>query len=1334
MCIIKSMVDEKETISIMNGESTDRRVLREKVPREKGKDEIRKLTGQLVEKNENEISQVLAEMKGELSGAMERINQVLQNKLRIGKSERKEFEDFIDTIGKEVDKIIRGNENEIEKYKKLDKLKRDKLAELREKVEKLRGRKAETVDLKNEAKGSEKILVDRVIKLQERIVGLEARKERIVSLKKKTQARGKITKEVKNWLEERDEIIEEMRLVADEVDKLKLVEQYGGLEVLLQNEIDKAVRKGVDELGEGAVSALEIETNLDLLKGAEDYQLNSLKEEIEWQIQEALKASQIDRKIATELLESLKKIYQERRGRIKDRILEEKEDEVRRGLEEKGLKGDVLEKELKRAKKLEGGDYEALAKAIGKDDLVVAAVNELARRIEANAKLTDEALDRIATARGDGSFIEYQKAYYEWRKDKESPFRSERLLDDAKREIIEIAMIRIGNKGGDKAVTEEDIKTWVKERLARVIGGGEASTGYTARQFLGEIGGILESPNLKFKELIDQDRLKAEQDLTYLENNINISKVASEKQKEEILKRVRRYKETLSAFDSGKGFVHVEQISNRFKELMNAVLGTYEVDHAYGRSGSAEDMIRIYSALETNQMGLALELEDVRKLVSGRVSFYEVEINEATHKRAVLETKMLSGQITEKQIKQLHSAELQKGELYLEITTEDGKKVLLSPENIEDLLYIKDESVGVMVGDIMDIIDQERFANGVLSRRAEVRDHFKAQVVREAIMYRMGLVNLDGEVQIEKVKELAEKKYGKLKSLIFKRDDGSELAQDAKGLRMKLIVGQIGNKKTEWVRDKLSRETIEYVDGTSGREKKIKVEVLFGGLREKSRDNLENQFKMVYKLGEGIWHFNGLSIAHWNKDHEGDSKDWHLKIIHFPRYNGMYGIMPGHIREHVSVDFGDFITRRKTDILPELFKHKWEDIEKKKKAVENRYKGNKERIAKEKEWIDEEYKEVTRERKELMELLMTDRDGFVMSRQRFLDIYGEYRRLGKKEGEKWLRDRLLERAKYYYSSDAKGERMVVKHWKEIIKVDWSKKLEKGLGGLDGVPDGETIGFDGLYWWVKKNYRYSNLKWGLGRDVDDPVWSQRLYKEAQYLFQAEKFRGALIAWAAGGGIVSPSKIIEAVGTPGYYGQDDYNRKSQLLLTKWIEYFQRHYLPFETMAVNLHDNISLEMISDPWDGTQRYGKKTMAPGHCLAKKERGLGPYGFDDLVEAVRQFFREGKMTPRYANEMIGRTEGLQKVQEAIDLLLEKKKIPIVTKVAKGLNYLLFGFNVQEFKIGEWVIFEDKRFPGVIGWLFIMIRKWLVETWAVRKEIIQAMKEEAGKQAGEVFKE
>lgn len=954
-----------------------------------------------------------------------------------------------------------------------------------------------------------------------------------------------------------------------------------------------------------------------------------------------------------------------------------------------------------------GGDWDKTAEMIA-DKTATHNISRKMVELETNSGETDEAIDLIQAA----SYIangEYKKAkntlrtFEKWRVATESPMDPEVMLEGAKKEIVKVALERIALEGSraEIAVTDQDVKDWVMEQMNKVVSGGEESTSYSARQYLMDVAGILEKSNLNFDKTIEQmtDQIsEGKIELGYYRTPIEIGG-----EEEQLLRDLK----------NGK---HVDRANDDFKDQISSTIIVHEIGNHYARSGGAEDMVRVQGAISTEQIPKVLKMESVGKEVSGRVGFYEVEMVKDekgnTNRKMVLSKSELNDpNLGQEEVSRMHTAEVNKGFLSLAVY-KDGREIeKIDADNFESLLAVEGGSVKITAGDVLDIMNQERFANPVLSRQTNIREKAEKEIVREAIMKNMGLVDIDGNINRERIIELLKVRHGEGGGITFKLMNSRGEAVDLDRVRAKMTMVRVGEKRMSYTGGRVSRIVLNegggnkrWKDVKTGKSPVINMEL--GGIREDDHSfgDMFNEYKMQFKLADGVWRFTGLASAHWDKEFDGHTKDWHTKILHFTRYVQMFGIGPAHLRSHINLDYGDFITQRMKEINPELF-------------------GKHTAIGK---------KGGTEERKEIMKLIMKDRDGMFMSRQRFLDAYGRYKQLvdDKRGGEadKFLRDMLEEKVIYRYG-ETKGKILMDQHWNDLKEIDWSGVIDGGLNGGE-VPSGERKGFTGLYWYMKQNYTYANLKWGSGGQSNDTTWGQRLYKEAQYLLSADKYRGAMLAWIMGD-YHSPNEIIKAISTPGYYGQSDSNRKSQLLLRKWKEYMTvvgGGINPLETLETVKTDrehntaDIDWAKASERWDGTLDYETETLGVGNCLAKRERGLKkPFNYSQIGEAIDQFARAGKLMPDAHHDIKGELVGFADPVKKFYHTLDKIPLGLGNLIKVPILYpLIGGFHWKDVKIPftNITLFKDWAPAGVLRWMLKKMWKWITDTWDVRKEIRQ----------------
>jgi len=1285
------------------------------------------------------VKKILEEAKERLEESAREIKKDLGEKLAAGGEHKRELDKFIENMEMEARGIEGRKISDEEKFSALEELKEKKKEELRGKIEAWRKAEEEIGDNELEKRAGEEEnegIKKRAEEAVSRIIGLKRKIKRLDTLKRKVEeAKGEAVSDsnqeteqqlktaIVRFTEKYNEIAGEIRGIAKETQEMaseieKLggrATDYTGLEYSLEERINRTIREKQTKLP-GAKKAIDLKDKVELLKvrasGSEagvefrDQEFALILSEIRQAREEGEISEGLAGKMKEDITKAMKKVgvlrkareVEEERKKGKVQIAEEKKERMRRILGEWGLPAADVE----RLAEMSGGDYNKLNEIIGAagDDVVV-NTDTITKKMERDPKVIDERIKVIEAVRN-GNFFEQ---YLAWGKTVESPFRQERMLDDAKREIVAMAIHRRETKGGEKAITREDVEAWVLEKFSRVIAGGEESTGYSARQFLGEISGILEARDLDFKGLLKRDEAQAR---ARMETNL-------------AEKFIKEYREGIAEVFGDSDNEHVVRASNDFREQMTAVIVINELRNAYKRSTSPEDMMRISAAVDTSQMAWVMDLESTRKAVSGRLAFYEVEVDTETGVRKSLSLGDFNDEkLTSSVVDQLHTGEISRGGVKMVIEV-DGERFEIEPSDFGKLLQIEDQELSLQVGDVMDILNQERFASGVLSSRSHVRDKMKKEAVREAMMVGLGLVDIDGEINMERVKKLVKARYGEGASLkLYSSESGENLTQKMSQVRLRMIMEKVGENPR--IKHTVSGEKVLRL----GEGKEEDISMVIGGVREAghSLDDIENEYKMVFKLAEGMWNFTGLSIAHWDKQHLGDSKDWHRKVLHFVKYCHIMGIGPAHLREHVSTDYHDFVTRRLSEIVPELF----DESIIFRKGRDGKVEG------------DEKVEGTDKfERKELVKLLVKDRDGFFLCRQRMLGMFGEYRRLenkGEGKGKEWLRNILEEKAQYRFGRH-KGTRLVNRHWEDMTNFDWTKSLKRDGRLIEGIPEKETNGFNGIYWFAKKQYNYANLSWGRGKRPTDNLWSQRLYKEAQYLFSGEKTRGAWIPWL-GTNPESINGLIQVIKMPGWYGQPDLNRKGQLMLRKWHEYFSNRWLPIKTPKMDMHDNTTSEHEngSDVWDGTLNYEKETIALGACLARK-RGLKPYTAGQFAEVVNQMQRAGLFTSLYANEMRRWVSELGGWTEFIDTQVDKIEPGIVRAPVNLLKSLFLGFSVNKEKLGVlgplW-FWDEKRFPGVFGLLWKLFDIIWSDFRRSLGDILRGMVKETEKQIGEAVKE
>ena len=1292
------------------------------------------------------LEQMLVTKREGLNEEIRKLRLKTERKLVAKKKHKEVLDEFVEETEKKAKRILEGGGSEVERYQKLEELKEKRTEELQKKMEEWKKSEGETEDKEfkksakkvedKDVKAAAQQLVEGMISLTDKVSRLEKKAGEVEKAKvrfdqsRSAVARMRLKNRMGEFVDQYNEVSADTNRLLVQVDTLELEElALANMEYDYQLKIESLIKDSQKEVG-GMKQVVELEDKIKLLETRSDVKgvqagEDDLKKTVK-QIDQLKEKNKISEEVAETMKQKLLKLRETdlRKEQISTReasraaqAIRAKGKEVPKGTNEQlaeflrnnpGMEK-LPEKEQRELAWLEDPTVRRILDEIGvtEDHQPPAQLaDEWMRRVERDPGSTDEAVEVIELANGfmDGDFT---KIWNRYAKAVESPFRPDRLLDDAKREIVMKSLERIKREGKDakKAVTDADVREWVLEQMNRVIAGGEEATGYSARQFISEVSGILEKKDLQFDEIIDDmtRNVKKGSDIR------SRSGAELDDETHYLLIESRGLFEEVDGADYqilseiGKN-THIDRADDDFRDEIGAAIVIHELSNAYGRSGSVEDMMRISSGVDTEKFAWVLEMKSPERRVEGRLKFYEVDVDPNTNKRKVLDRgDFEDGVFNEETIKQIHTAEISKGGLSVVVKKPDGSMETIGFDDFENLLQVQEDKVSIQTGDMLDIMNQERFAVGSLSRRKGVKDKFEKESVREAISYSMGLVDVDGEVNWDKVQDLIVAKYGQGASFELTSRVGENLARDSKRVRMKVVMSRVGDKVMA-PHTEMPREVPIEVGG---------VTTYLGGVREDNKgfDDMMNEYKMNYKLADGIWGVTGLAAGHWSKDHSGECKDWHMKVIHFIKYVQMYGIGPPHLRKAVNLDFHDFITRRKGDIIPELYgDHTMTD--------ESLPKGF-------------EIHDAKMHRKELIKMLVEDRDGYVMSRQRMLDIFGH------EDVEKIVKPMLMEKAKHLWGGP-KAEMIVNRHWKAITEINWKSVIE---GGED-MGDSVTVGFKGLSTWVKKHYRYADLNWGKGGKSGDNTWAQRWYKEMQYLMSAEKFRGGMMGWLIAKP-KSPEAIMEATSAAGWYGQTDQNRKNALMLQAYREYFGSvgaGWAPWglKTVEADPYSLSAKDPKTDQWDGSIRYGEKTVTTGRCLAKEERGIGPLDSNQFAEIVEQMQRAGKLTANVAHELHGRVAEAGWVQEWISSKVDRWP-PGLKQGAKFINFALLGGHVPSskhlpiLKFLPWEIYAGGRMAGIVGWIWKKIRQWVVDTWAVRREIRQEMLKTAGEQVASIAK-
>jgi hypothetical protein len=1240
------------------------------------------------------------------------------------KKYKKELDDIFDSATKELEKIR--SKPEAERVKLLNQLEKDQERRVSELIERV-GKEAANLTDKEAGKLAKKegVLIWSQVEVVDKLyfeLEKEANKEgradqgRLVELQNRLKVeQTKLQSQVSEfdfkdpinirvfWEEGVKAEIEQMRVEVDGAPAYRdLNKQLQLLETKLQmpsvnlgeNEFRAIIEKAYQEKGEGLISDDELELVITKVK----------------EIAEKTRNRKIAKKAGSFRKEDYEKIDQEKVEQFK---------------KDNQWVQNFNKREQERLAILNSKPSEELVEMIGKDDDMTANVNSLIEKLEKpevrKRNNEAEAAMRATVELRNGDIGSLAKNFDAWAEARESTLRHTQVIRDAKREVVVQAIKRMEFEGTNDPermrVVDEDIEEWVLTQMSKVVGGGEGVTGYSARQYMMEVAGITEPSDLGFEDIISEmyGSIMTEADYESVFENkrklpSNISKQLSEDLGSKVLlirdMPVFLSSEEVSKIEMFTRAKHEPRAKDGLRDTASSAIASFEMFSAYNNSGSIEDMVRPSSHYQTQEFAHLLHMESVGRRVEGRLSFYQVEVDEKTGKRKMFSRGNLSEDVFKRGRELIHTAEINKGGLNLEVMTAGGERVVIGMDDFDNLLWVGEGEVKISTGEVVDILNQERFAIGAMHRNEKMRGKFEREAGREAIMHSMGLVDLDGEINWGKVNQLIVKRYGEGSSFKLIDQDNKEVSKDPKRVRVKMVLDRVGGK--------VMNHTIGNTERHSMKIDKKDVGFYLNGIVEDG-DNLDdmfNEYKMMFKLASGFWQSTGLSIGHWDKDHSGNSRDWHLKILNFIQYCQMYGIGPPHLRKNISLDYHDFITRRKGDIIPALFgKHTKAGLKDSKKGSEDAF-----------------------HRGELINCLVLDRDGFVMSRQRMLDIFGRYKDL-KSEGvgdkaEEHIYSMFLEKAIARFGK-VKGNALVKKHWKGIKNIDYSGFIKD----QSGLEHGDMKGFDGLYWWAKRHYKYGDLNWGGGSDVSDTTWSQRWYKEAQYLFTADKYRGAMIGWLTGKP-ESTSAYLEATSAPGWYGQSDQNRKNVMLKQSHEEYFMTRKLLDGPMDTVWHDPDSLSALGpsqDEWDGSMRYKQVKVMPGKCLGKEQRGIGPFNRNESGRNTEAMLRAGKITSRVANELKWKS-GTGKTAEKINYILDSTPIlnaPGIKHVLKLANASLFGATIHEkfITIGDkkYRVLGERYMLGIVGWLFKKWKVWWENTLAARKEMLRGALEATGEQ-------
>lgn len=775
-----------------------------------------------------------------------------------------------------------------------------------------------------------------------------------------------------------------------------------------------------------------------------------------------------------------------------------------------------------------------------------------------------------------GQYREAARAY---------PLGPEAILLDARREILQIAIDKASERGGKIEVKEEDMEEWMMERLQEVINVDQEGAAYYARQNLMPVYAVLAAKELKFGEIL--------KGLISL-NDSQLERLRHLGVDEDGLRRIqtslREHREYWQEGEESKeqGTGHVDAVSTDLKERIAAAMIWNDARVAYGMStlASYEPLMR---RLKLVDVGSVLELRGKRIRIKGRVGFTLTKTRKPWSRRWLGDKKhdWEEARTVEHDYDDTHT-EVIADEAMLELRIDGGKWETKSLASLENLLAI-DEEVALQVATSLDLINQERIFDRILRRNEDMAEAGRFELTRQSILVELGAIDVDGRINKEVLEKLIIAQYRADKGVEPKKVEvrfrGRKSGKLIEGreedlLRAHLIVEEYGqpNKRMKKVALKKGEEGkgFEYLIGYKRDEKTKKyvkcsadeAEIFRTVAWEEDFADIDREFSWARKLSEGIWRLFGVASAQ-DKDFSGNTLDWHTKILQFPRYCKMYGIGAILLREVVSTEYTDFITRRLTELFPGLKPNK--------KMFEEIFK---ERTG----WREKKKKTRKKEIALAVDLLLKDFNGFFMSRDRLLKMFEVYHDLkankGEQEAERFIRERLLSSASYIFGR-SHGEMFVNRVWDDLLRLDWGKMLSSD-DRQSLAAEGESLtGLNGLYWLIREEYFYKKFNW-------KKAWNERPYKEGQYTVAADASRKAMIGWINGDG---PKKF-EALKAPilaaAWYGMRDVTTKGKQMAKQVVKYFSQHILGIVVPERDDWDwtNVSpeeKEEFFDPIDGT-------------------------------------------------------------------------------------------------------------------------------------------------------
>jgi hypothetical protein len=482
---------------------------------------LRKEKGELVEiaKDEVKRKRLIEKWERNLQGSKE----LFKRKLVGGK---KEYKDRLDEIIKEAEgrlSKIEGIKEEGERLKELERLERESKVKIDRLIKEIEEEAGKTKDKKigslankdsqtaifwqqwqkaEEVKSQFEEELGKTQPAEERLVALQ---DELISIQGELKETMMTLEDFKNPLEVREywekevgeKIRREMRKIdgwKEEINKVeRLIEELKIKELnprreLSENEVAQAIKEVTRLIRSGQASEEELELLGEkmnslgrMLKQIRAKEQDRVKRKIAKRREElAAQLSSLEKK-ASEDPQTYKKIY----------------DEVKKDLE--GL--DEEEKRTIELIKQEG--TEALVTELTKP-------YESSRAVSERADVIEETLGKMIGV--SGSREKWQRALEGWEQ-----FQRESMAItnpdiakiDAMKDVIKVALDRYIEKGGEKAITEEDIKRWAFGKVEEVIKSGDEATGYTARQLIGQISSVFAAAELDFSpELMEDYRAK----------------------------------------------------------------------------------------------------------------------------------------------------------------------------------------------------------------------------------------------------------------------------------------------------------------------------------------------------------------------------------------------------------------------------------------------------------------------------------------------------------------------------------------------------------------------------------------------------------------------------------------------------------------------------------------------------------------------------------------------------------------------------------------------------------------------------------------------------------